>query len=356
MFDTSFSEWAGLALLAVVAIVLLGVLVWLAVGLFQARSLVRREFTAYFLSPIAYVVLVFFMFIIGYLFSLTLRELTASGPHGVEFPMQFMLGDKWLFWFVFLIIPPLLTMRLFAEERGTGTLEMLMTSPLRDWQLVMSKYVACFAFYVILWLPTLIFVPVLVDAGPPVWQTVITPWSALLVAGIAALVFGIVLLFVPGGNDVRGTAVVLLLLGTVATVLGGLDHYRYDSEHIFEMPARIASGPMPVLATYLGLALAGAMLLALGLFVSSLVRNQLVAALVSVALGLAFIAPGFVLPYLDSGSGLYRTLFFVSIPQHFSHDFCRGLIDTRHVTLYTSVMVFSLFLTVRSLESRRWRS
>jgi ABC-type transport system involved in multi-copper enzyme maturation permease subunit len=356
MLGASLSEWVGLGILAVVAIVLLGVAVWLAVGLFQARSLIRREFTAYFLSPIAYVVLVFFMFIIGYLFSLTLGELTATGPHGVEFPMQFMLGDKWLFWFVFLIIPPLLTMRLFAEERGSGTLEMLMTAPLRDWQLVLSKFVACYAFYVILWLPTLIFVPVLVDAGPPVWQTVITPWSATLMAGVAALFFGAILLFVPGGNDVRGTAVVLLLLGAVATAGGGWAHYTYDDQHIFEMPARIASGPMPIVATYLGLALAGAMLLALGLFVSSLVRNQLVAALAALALGLVFVVTGFVLPYLDSGSTLYRTLFFVSIPQHFSRDFTRGLIDTRHVTLYSTVAVFSLFLTVRSLESRRWRS
>ena len=356
MLGTSFSEWLGLGILAVVAVVVLGVAVWMAVGLYQARSLIRREFTAYFLSPIAYVVLVFFLAVIGYLFTLTLGELTASGPRGVEFPMQFMLGDQWLFWFVFLIIPPLLTMRLFAEERGTGTLEMLMTSPLRDWQLVMSKYVACFAFYVILWLPTLIFVPVLVDAGPPAWHLLITPWSAGWLVGVAALLLGIILLFVPGGTDVRVSAIVLLVLGAAATVGGAWAHYTMVEQHLFEMPARIASGPMPVVATYLGLVLAGAMLLAIGLFVSSLVRNQLVAALVSVALGLAFIIPGFVLPYLDSGSGLYRTLFFVSIPQHFSHDFCRGLIDTRHVTLYTSVMVFSLFLTVRSLESRRWRS
>lgn len=355
MLGASFSEWAGLGILAVVAVVLIGVAVWLTVGLFQARSLIRREFTAYFLSPIAYVVLVFFLAIIGYLFTLTLGELTASGPRGVEFPMQFMIGDQWLFWFVFLIIPPLLTMRLFAEERSTGTLEMLMTAPLRDWQLVMSKFVACYAFYVVLWLPTLIFVPVLVDAGAPVWNTVITPWSFTLVGGIAAVVFGVILLFVPGGNDVRGTAVVLLLLGTVATAVGGWGHYTRDSEHIFAMPANIASGPMPVLSTYLGLALAGAMLLAIGLFVSSLVRNQLVAALVTVGLGLAFVATGFVLPHVDSGSALYRTLFFVSIPQHFNRDFCRGLIDTRHLTLYGSVAVFSLFLTVRSLESRRWR-
>src|SRR6266436_1910189 len=129
-------------------------------------SLVRREFGAYFLSPIAYVVLVVFLAVTGHLFYLTLEQLTASGPKGVEYPMQLMLGDE-KFWLVFLFIPPLLTMRLFAEERSTGTLEMLMTAPLRDWQVVLSKYVACFAFYIILWLPTLVYLPLLFGARTP---------------------------------------------------------------------------------------------------------------------------------------------------------------------------------------------
>src|SRR5947209_19532654 len=96
-------------------------------------SLVRREFGAYFLSPIAYVVLVVFLAVTGHLFYVTLGLLTASGPRGTEWPMQTMFADE-RFWLVFLFIPPLLTMRLFAEERSSGTLDMLMTTPLRDWQ------------------------------------------------------------------------------------------------------------------------------------------------------------------------------------------------------------------------------
>src|SRR5438105_11370082 len=125
-------------------------------------SLIRREFSAYFLSPIAYVVLVLFLAVTGHLFYLTLQQLTATGPKGVEFPMQLMLGDE-RFWLVFLFIPPLLTMRLFAEERSTGTLEMLMTAPVRDWQVVLTKYLACFGFYVLLWLPTLAYLWILLD-------------------------------------------------------------------------------------------------------------------------------------------------------------------------------------------------
>lgn len=247
-------------------------------------SLVRREFAAYFLSPIAYVVLAVFLAVTGHLFYLTLMQLTASGPKGVEFPMQLMLGDE-KFWLVYLFIPPLLTMRLFAEERSTGTLEVLMTAPLTDWQVVLSKYLACFGFYIVLWLPTLAYLPAILNAQTP--------------------------------------------------------EGRVD--------------PMPVVSSYLGLVLAGAMFLALGLFISSLVRSQLVAALISLFLSLGFIVVGIWRPEMDTGSTWYRILFFFSVPLHFYRDFSRGLVDTRHLLLYVSVAVFCLFLTVRSLESRKWR-
>jgi len=246
----------------------------------------RREFSAYFLSPIGYVVFVVFLAATGHLFYLTLEQLTARGPHGIYFPMQLMLSDRW-FWLVFLFIPPLLTMRLFAEERGSGTLEMLLTVPLRDWQIVLSKYVACFAFYLLLWLPTLLYLPVLLDLD----------W------------------------------------GTFAT---GID-------------------PWPIVSSYLGLALAGAMFLALGLFVSSLVRSQMVAALVALTLSLLFIVAGFWRPEMETGSTLDRVLLFFTVPLHFERNFSRGLVDTRQLVLYTSVTLFCLFMTVRSLESRRWR-
>src|ERR1700691_2351618 len=118
-------------------------------------SLIRRETGAYFYSPIAYVVLTVFLAVTGYLFYLTLGQLTETGPRGVSYPMELMVGNV-AFWLVFLFIPPLLTMRLFAEERSSGTLEMLMTAPVRDWQVVFSKFAACFGFYAVMWLPTLL--------------------------------------------------------------------------------------------------------------------------------------------------------------------------------------------------------
>jgi ABC-2 type transport system permease protein len=100
--------------------------------------------------------------------------------------------------------------------------------------------------------------------------------------------------------------------------------------------------------------LVGAMFLSMGLFISSLVRDQLVAALIAMALSLLFIMAGFMRPDQDGGT-LYQVVYFFTVPLHFDRAFTRGLIDTRPLVLYGSVALFCLFLTVRSLESRRWR-
>jgi ABC-type transport system involved in multi-copper enzyme maturation permease subunit len=354
LFAFTTQDWLALSALGVIAVVVAVAGVFLLTGLFQARSLIRRELAAYFLSPIAYVVLVVFLLVTGYFFYQTLDQLTADGPRGVEFPMQVMLGD-WRFWLVFLFIPPLLTMRLFAEERGTGTLEMLMTAPLKDWQVVLSKYVACFAFYVFLWLPTLVYLPVLLNMSWPVYEleAVKTLWAGLFLGGLAAVILSFILTLLPGGTGMRLVALILLVAGSACAIVGGWNHWRGPGPYLFEVP--VAIDPMPVLASYLGLALAGAMFLALGLLVSSWVRSQMIAALVSLVLSLVFVLAGFWRPDMDPGSELFRGIFFVSVPLHFSRDFSRGLVDTRHLALYGSVAVFSLFLTVRSLESRRWR-
>src|SRR5207248_8760084 len=114
---------------------------------------------------------------------------------------------------VFLFIPPLLTMRLFAEERSSGTLEMLMTAPLRDWQIVLSKYLACLAFYAVLWLPTLAYLPVLLGAHPPVWRPAWTPFSVLTLAGLAAALVGLALLVPRVGTNWRLASLALIAFG-----------------------------------------------------------------------------------------------------------------------------------------------
>jgi hypothetical protein len=131
---------------------------------------------------------------------------------------------------------------------------------------------------------------------------------------------------------------------------------RTQHEGIFQ-PVHLATNidPRPLGVSYLGVVLAGAMFLSLGLFVSSLVRSQMVAALVSLILSLLFIVAGFWRPEMDSSSLIYQIIFYVSVPLHFSRDFTRGILNVGHLVLYASMTLFFLFMTVRSLESRRWK-
>lgn len=346
------NQWITLATLSVVALLTVGIGLSGVYGMFQARSLIRRELAAYFVSPIAYVVFVVFLAVTGHLFYVTLGLLTTTGPEGTEWPMQTMYADE-RFWLVFLFIPPLLTMRLFAEERSSGTLEMLMTAPLRDWQVVLGKFLACLTFYVLLLLPTLLYLPALLGAGRPVidWNAW-TLASTTMVSGIGAALFGLLLLWPLLGTGWRIVSLLLIVGGLTAAGVGGWYHYTQDAVHLLEVPVLV--DPYPVLTTYLGMFLAGAMFLALGLFISSMVRDQLVAALIAMALSLLFIVAGFIRPEQDGGA-VYQVVYFFSVPLHFDRVFTRGQIDTRPLVLYGSVALFCLFLSVRSLESRRWR-
>lgn len=310
-------------------------------------SLFRREFTAYFLSPVAYVALAVFLFITGRLFAIAMGQLNETWGDGTEFPMQTLLGDT-NFWQIFLFIPPLLTMRLFAEERGTGTLESLLTAPIRDWQVVLAKFAACFAFYLVLWLPTLAYLPVLLDIHDVSWDPVFTAYSITMIVGIVLVLLAILLtLFGASG----GIIFLLGLVGIIAAGVGGWLHFAKDEEHILHLTFGI--DPNAALTSYLGVVLAGAMFLSIGLFVSSLVKSQLVAALVSMAISLPLVAAAFWRLDRDSGSLLYRIERFVSVPEHFRQDFTRGVLDTRPLVLYVSVTLLCLFLTMRSLEARR---
>jgi ABC-type transport system involved in multi-copper enzyme maturation permease subunit len=118
-------------------------------------------------------------------------------------------------------------------------------------------------------------------------------------------------------------------------------------------PLAFGLDPWPVVTTYLGLILAGAMFLAIGLLVSSLVKSQLVSALLTLIVSLAFVTAAFVRPSYDTVSLAKQLVYFISVPEHFRLTWCRGVIDSRHAILYVTVTLFCLFLTVRSLEARR---
>jgi ABC-2 type transport system permease protein len=113
-----------------------------------------REVRSYFYSPIAYIVLVFFLLVAGVDFYF---QISFMNQRQVGYSVQEAFFNSVFFWFAFVLIFPLITMRLFAEEFKLGTIEPLMTAPVHDWQVVLSKFFGALFFYIVLWIPTALY-------------------------------------------------------------------------------------------------------------------------------------------------------------------------------------------------------
>ncbi|HML17535.1 MAG TPA: ABC transporter permease subunit [Bryobacteraceae bacterium] len=250
-------------------------------------TIARKELNSYFRSPIAYGVMAFFALIAGYFFYVAVvffvRRGVESSMMGQSMPMD--MNDfviRPLFSNVSVIglfLIPMITMRLFAEEKRSGTIELLVTSPLRDLEIILGKWLAALILY-----------------------------AAML--GISAL--SLAVLFAYGQPDWK-----------------------------------------PILVGYLGLLLLGGALLAIGTFISTCTKNQIVA-------GVAGFAICLLLWVLDWASSFGTTvtdkvISYLSVLQHFD-SFSKGVLDSKDVLFYLSVIFVGLFLTARSLESLRWRA
>jgi len=115
-------------------------------------TLFFKELRSFFYSPVAYVVLAMVMVINGFSFRAAITVLESGPQQGSLVTWTFT--SIW-FWLSYFFIFPLLTMRLFAEEKKLGTWEVLLTAPVRTWQVIAAKYMASVVFYCILWLPSL---------------------------------------------------------------------------------------------------------------------------------------------------------------------------------------------------------
>lgn len=121
-------------------------------------TLWRKELAGCFLSPIAYVVTIFFLAVMGYIFWF-LASVLAGGPGGVTVLHLFFASP--FFWMVLLVVVPVLTMRLLAEEKRSGTMETLLCAPISDTAVVLAKYLGVLTFYIAMWLPTISYLFVL---------------------------------------------------------------------------------------------------------------------------------------------------------------------------------------------------
>ncbi|MFO8071669.1 MAG: ABC transporter permease subunit [Polyangia bacterium] len=228
----------------------------------------RREFTAYFNSPIAYFVITVFLVLVGVMFFIPF-----FAQDRVSMRDFFSLAP-----FLFVFFAPAITMRLVAEERRSGTLEMLITMPVRDWEAILGKFLSAFSLLVVALLLTL-------------------PYAFSISA------------------------------------FGDLDWG-------------------PVLGGYVGLLLLGSAFLAIGLMASSWTENQIVAFVIGLFLSMVFLMLDRFLVFLPDA--LAPWVEYLSFTSHFRNA-ARGVLDSRDVVFFLSVVLMSLFLAFRSLEARRWR-
>ena len=117
------------------------------------RALVRRELSAFFQGPTGFIIIAAVMFLIGLGFLVVLSGLNGEAT---TMPVTQVFYGTYFFWVILLLIAPVITMRSFAMERASGTYESLMTAPVGDWQVVLSKFAGALIFYMILWVPLLI--------------------------------------------------------------------------------------------------------------------------------------------------------------------------------------------------------
>ena len=250
-------------------------------------AIAHKELKGYFASPIAYIVIGFSAILFGWFFinllyyfdRMSMQAVTGfGGPQSMNVN-EVLIAPLFLNVSVILLFTlPLVTMRTYSEEKRSGTIELLLTSPLTDLQIVMGKFLGGLVLYAAMLAVTLVHMGFLFWFGTPEWR--------------------------------------------------------------------------PVLTGYLGLLLMGSCFLSLGLFISSLTKNQIVAGMATFAVFLFFWVINWIASF--TGPTAQSVLNYLSITEHLN-DFTRGVLDTKHLVYYVSFIAFSLFLTVRSVDSERWR-
>jgi ABC-2 type transport system permease protein len=253
----------------------------------NAWTIYQKEVKSYFNSPIAYGLMAFFALISGYFFYVYVAIFVQRGMEGQMMGRpQPMDVNEWVVRPVLmnisvigLFLIPMITMRLFAEEKRSGTIELLVTSPIRDIEIIIGKWFAALTLYA----------------------------SILLLSAL-----NLAMLFMYGSPDWR-----------------------------------------PLLVGYLGLLLQGGCLLAIGTFISTTSKNQIIAGTGTFAISLLL----WVLDWVSSyGTEAWaKVIGYLSVVAHFE-PFSKGVIDSKDIVFFLSMIFLGLFLTARSMESLRWRS
>lgn len=250
----------------------------------NVMAIADKELRSYFASPIAYIIIGLFALLFGWFFYVYLMFFAqrAAGMGGgggpVNINTDMIRGVLMNSAVIILFVMPMITMRTYAEEKRSGTIELLLTSPLTDVQIILGKFFGAMGLYAAMLLVTMVYMAMLFYFGNPEWK--------------------------------------------------------------------------PIAAGYLGLFLMGGCFISVGLLLSSLTKNQIVAGVLTFTVFLLL----WVLNWRADQSGPWAgpILNHLSIVDHFD-DFARGIIDTKHLVYYLSFITFGLFLTAKSVDSERWR-
>lgn len=243
-------------------------------------AIYKRELFAFFVTPLAWVLVTVFLLVQGLHFFL-LVEHFSSQPQisGDQTPVQAFFGNTVILYLVLFILVPPITMRLFAEERRSGTIELLLTTPIGAPALVLAKYAAALTTYVAMWLPTVLYVVILQRTGDVDWN-----------------------------------------------VVG---------------------------ASYLGVLLVGAAYLSLGLLMSAITKSQFLALVLTALVLLALFIVGVGEFITHEGTTAHEVCAHLSVWAHMN-DFASGVIDSRRLVYYGTVITLPLFVTVRAVDAWRW--
>ncbi|MFQ5527894.1 MAG: ABC transporter permease [Thermoanaerobaculia bacterium] len=150
----------------------------------------KRELRAYFFSPLAYIVMAALLFVNGFVFWIIISFL--SDPRAaIGAPLQLFFGQTIFFWLVLVFLTPALTMRLLSEERRSGTIEVLMTAPVTETQIVLGKFFAALVLYAVLWLPTLAYAGVIARYSSVDWGPVAAGYLGIFGVGSVFLAVGV---------------------------------------------------------------------------------------------------------------------------------------------------------------------
>ncbi|MDA1306655.1 MAG: ABC transporter permease subunit [Acidobacteria bacterium] len=249
----------------------------------NVMTIAGKELRGYFSSPMGWVLMGLFALLFGYFFLAYLEmfaQRSMQPPQGapVNVNQDMIRGVLQNASVLILFLLPMITMRTYAEEKRSGTIELLLTSPVTDIEIVAGKFLGAVGFFAALLSVTLLNMAILFWHGSP----------------------------------------------------------------------ELA----PVLTGYLGLLLMGSCFISIGLFVSSTTKNQVVAGAATFVVALLL----WIISWLGTSFGptTASVLSYLSITEHFD-DFSKGVIDTTHLVYYLSVITFGLFLTVKSVDTERWR-